>query len=79
DYFIHSIGHHLGLETHDASPEAPLKTGAVVTIEPGIYIPDEAIGVRIEDDVLVTKDGARNLSVKIPKTAAAVEKAMAGG
>jgi Xaa-Pro aminopeptidase len=78
DYFIHSIGHHLGLETHDASPDTPLKAGAVVTIEPGIYIPDEAIGVRIEDDILVTKDGARNLSVRIPKTVAAVEKAMAG-
>ncbi|MDY7107839.1 MAG: Xaa-Pro peptidase family protein [Planctomycetota bacterium] len=78
DYFIHSIGHHLGLETHDATPEGGLKVGAVVTIEPGIYIPDEAIGVRIEDDVLVTKDGRRNLSSRIPKTAAAVEKMMAG-
>jgi len=79
DYFIHSIGHHLGLETHDASPEAPLKAGAVVTIEPGIYIPDEAIGIRIEDDILVTKEGPKNLSAKIPKTVGGVEKAMAGG
>jgi Xaa-Pro aminopeptidase len=79
DYFIHSIGHHLGLETHDASPEAPLKTGAVVTIEPGIYIPDEAIGIRIEDDILVTKDGPKNLSAKIPKTTGGIEKTMAGG
>jgi Xaa-Pro aminopeptidase len=79
DYFIHSIGHHLGLETHDASPEAPLKTGAVVTIEPGIYIPDEAIGIRIEDVVQVTKDGARNLSAQIPKTTGGIEKAMAEG
>jgi len=79
DYFIHSIGHHLGLETHDASPEAPLKVGAVVTIEPGIYIPDEAIGIRIEDDILVTKDGPKNLSAKIPKTTGGIEKLMAGG
>ncbi|MHC4416779.1 MAG: aminopeptidase P N-terminal domain-containing protein [Planctomycetota bacterium] len=79
DYFIHSIGHHLGLETHDASPEAPLKAGAVVTIEPGIYIADESIGIRIEDDVLVTRDGARNLSTKIPRTVAAIEKLMASG
>ncbi|MHC4218252.1 MAG: M24 family metallopeptidase, partial [Planctomycetota bacterium] len=51
---------------------------AVVTIEPGIYIPDEAIGVRIEDDVLVTKDGTKNLSAKIPKTVTAIEKVMGG-
>jgi Xaa-Pro aminopeptidase len=78
DYFIHAIGHHLGLETHDATPEGGLKVGAVVTIEPGIYIPDEAIGVRIEDDVVVTRDGRRNLSSRIPKTAAAIEKIMGG-
>jgi Xaa-Pro aminopeptidase len=77
DYFIHLIGHHLGLETHDASPDAPLKAGAVVTIEPGIYIPDEAIGVRIEDDILVTRDGTKNLSARIPKTVGGIEKVMA--
>jgi len=76
DYFIHSIGHHLGLETHDVTPDHPLKAGAVITIEPGIYLPDEALGVRIEDDVLVTPSGAKNLSAKIPKTVAAVEQAM---
>jgi Xaa-Pro aminopeptidase len=78
DYFIHSIGHHLGLETHDVTPDEPLKAGAVVTIEPGIYIPDEAIGVRIEDDILVAREGSKNLSAKIPKSVAAVEKVMAG-
>jgi Xaa-Pro aminopeptidase len=78
DYFIHGIGHHLGLETHDTAPDAPLREGNVITVEPGIYIPDEAIGVRIEDDVLVTKTGNRNLSAKIPKTAAAVEKMVRG-
>lgn len=77
DYFIHGIGHHLGLETHDITPAGPLRAGAVITIEPGIYIPDEKIGIRIEDDVLVTKTGVRNLSTKIPKTIAAIEKLMA--
>ncbi|MFN9952238.1 MAG: M24 family metallopeptidase, partial [bacterium] len=48
DAFIHSMGHHLGLETHDASPDAPLEDGAVVTIEPGVYLPGESIGIRIE-------------------------------
>lgn len=76
DHFIHSIGHHLGLETHDAAPDEPLKAGAVITIEPGIYIQAEAIGVRIEDDVLVTDKGPRVLSAKIPKSVADIEKAM---
>ena len=77
DYFIHSIGHHLGLETHDnCGPIAPLKSGAVITIEPGIYLPDEAIGIRIEDDILVTASGRKNLSKAIPKTVAEIEKAM---
>ncbi len=78
DAFIHSIGHHLGLETHDISPETPLRSGAVITIEPGIYLPQEKIGIRIEDDILVTKEGARNLSAKIPKAVAEIEKVMAG-
>ncbi|MDP6693373.1 MAG: M24 family metallopeptidase, partial [Phycisphaerales bacterium] len=77
DYFIHSIGHHLGLETHDTcgSP-SPLKKGAVITIEPGIYLPNESIGVRIEDDIVVTAKGHRNLSAAIPKTVADIERAM---
>jgi Xaa-Pro aminopeptidase len=78
DDFIHGIGHHLGLETHDITPDGALKPGNVITIEPGIYLPDERIGVRIEDDVLVTKDGHRVLSSKIPKSVAAIEKVMAG-
>lgn len=77
DFFIHGIGHHLGLQTHDISPDAALRQGAVVTIEPGIYIPAEKIGIRIEDDILVSRTGAKNLSAKIPKTVAAIEKLMA--
>ena len=76
DYFIHGIGHHLGLETHDITPNEPLREGAVITVEPGIYIPDEKLGVRIEDDVVVTKTGCRNLSTKIPKRADEIEKIM---
>ncbi len=76
DNFIHGIGHHLGLEVHDATPAGPLKTGAVITIEPGIYIPEEGLGVRIEDDILVGRDGAINLTKRIPKSIAAIEKAM---
>ncbi len=76
DHFIHGIGHHLGLRTHDASPDEPLKAGAVFTIEPGIYIPEESLGVRIEDDVLVTSDGAKVLTDAIPRTIAAIERAM---
>lgn len=80
DYFIHGIGHHLGLDTHDATPlgDQPLKAGAVMTIEPGVYIPDEAIGVRIEDDVLVTRGGAgcEVLTRAIPKSIADIERAM---
>jgi Xaa-Pro aminopeptidase len=77
DNFIHSIGHHLGLETHDrCGPMAPLEAGAVITIEPGIYLPDEAIGIRIEDDIVVTAKGHKNLSKNIPKSVVAIEKAM---
>jgi Xaa-Pro aminopeptidase len=78
DYFIHGIGHHLGLDTHDITPlgDLPLKSGCVVTIEPGIYIPSEKIGVRIEDDVLVTATGNRVLSAKITKTVREIEQIM---
>jgi Xaa-Pro aminopeptidase len=76
DAFIHSIGHHLGLETHDITPDEPLRAGAVITIEPGIYLPEEKIGVRIEDDILITSKGCRNLSKEIPKSVSAIEKLM---
>jgi Xaa-Pro aminopeptidase len=77
DYFMHGMGHHLGLETHDASPDAPLEVGAVVTVEPGVYIAAERMGIRIEDDVEVTADGPRVLTEGIPRTADEIERAMA--
>lgn len=67
DFFLHGIGHHLGLEVHDSDPATPLEPGMVVTIEPGIYIQSEAIGVRIEDDVLITRGAPRVLTAHIPK------------
>ena len=77
DAFIHGMGHHLGLETHDASPDAPLEVGAVITIEPGIYLPKESVGIRIEDDVAVTATGYELLTPGIPRSADDVERAMA--
>jgi Xaa-Pro aminopeptidase len=72
--FTHSIGHHVGLAVHDAGdPFAPLQAGMVITVEPGLYLPDEGFGVRIEDMVLVTADGARVLSALLPGDAAEVE------
>ncbi|MGL5916639.1 MAG: M24 family metallopeptidase, partial [Culicoidibacterales bacterium] len=76
-YYIHSIGHHLGLDTHDiGDTRKPLEAGMVITNEPGLYILEEAIGIRLEDDLLVTETGCRNLSSSIPKTISEVEACM---
>lgn len=78
DRFIHGTSHHLGLETHDAGDvHRPLSEGSVITVEPGIYLADEEIGVRIEEDVLVTAAGPRNLTEAIPATAEEIERRMA--
>lgn len=76
-YFIHGLGHPVGLQVHDPGVDGPLEAGMVVTIEPGIYIPEETIGVRIEDVVLVTENGAKVLSAALPKEADEIEKAVA--
>jgi Xaa-Pro aminopeptidase len=78
DAFIHGIGHQLGMEVHDVTPDGPLKPGMVVTVEPGIYLPGRKMGIRIEDDVLITAKGNQNLTLAIPKTVAEVEAALAG-
>jgi Xaa-Pro aminopeptidase len=75
--FIHGIGHQLGLEVHDVTPTGPLKAGMVVTIEPGVYLPERKLGVRIEDDILVTASGNVNLTAAVPKTIKEIEAAMA--
>ncbi len=77
DSYIHGIGHQLGLEVHDVTPDGPLQEGMIITIEPGAYSRDTGIGVRIEDDILVTKTGSRNLTSAIPKTIKDIESAMA--
>ena len=67
-YYPHSISHFLGLNVHDSGDyRQPLTAGAVLTVEPGIYIPEEGIGVRIEDDVLITASGIKILSDKLPR------------
>ncbi|MCA9299688.1 MAG: M24 family metallopeptidase, partial [Phycisphaerales bacterium] len=73
DTFVHGIGHQLGLEVHDVTPDGPLKAGMIVTVEPGVYLADRRIGVRIEDDILVTAKGHQNLSRKIPRTITEIE------
>ena len=72
--FLHGTSHFLGLDVHDAGDgSALLEPGMVFTVEPGVYLPDRKIGVRIEDDVLVTPSGAEVLSRCLPRTADAVE------
>lgn len=83
-YFMHGTSHYLGLDVHDAGIYTPLEEGVVITVEPGIYISEGSdcdpkwwnIGVRIEDDILVTKDGPENLSVSSPRTIEEIEKLM---
>lgn len=80
DDLKHGLGHFLGLYVHDAGNyHLPLTPGTIITIEPGIYLPDENIGIRIEDDVLVTEGGYEILSRDLPRTADEVEAFMAGG
>jgi Xaa-Pro aminopeptidase len=92
-WMVHGTSHHLGLDVHDCAQarkemylDAELKEGMIFTIEPGLYFHENdllaperfrGIGIRIEDDVLVTKDGVENLSAKLPRTPAEIESWMA--
>ena len=74
-YYFHNVSHHLGLDTHDPSfRDRPLEPGNIITVEPGLYIKEMGIGIRIEDDILVTKTGNMNLTISIPKNAAEIER-----
>ncbi|MBS4537118.1 aminopeptidase P family protein [Clostridium sp. D2Q-11] len=76
-YYYHSVSHYMGLDTHDVgSYHKKLEPGMVITVEPGLYIEEEGIGIRIEDDVLITEDGCENLSKDIIKTVEDIEKFM---
>ncbi|MBI4577118.1 MAG: aminopeptidase P family protein [Planctomycetes bacterium] len=75
--FPHGTSHWLGLDVHDVGTEARLAPGMVLTVEPGVYLREEALGVRIEDDVLVTSTGSEVLSRAIPRAVEAIEALMA--
>lgn len=84
EYFMHGTSHYLGLDVHDPGLHEPLQAGNVITVEPGIYIPEGSdcdpkwwnIGVRIEDDILITENGPENLSAKAPREIEEIESLM---
>ncbi len=76
-YFMHGTSHHLGLDVHDLSERyLPVQAGMVFTCEPGIYIPEEKIGIRLENNILVTDHGPKDLTQRIPIEAEAIEEWM---
>jgi Xaa-Pro aminopeptidase len=78
-YFFHGLSHPIGLNVHDPTDfSRALEPGMVITMEPGIYLPEEKIGVRIEDDILITLEGNEVLSRRLPRSVDEIEKVMAG-
>ena len=76
-YFMHGTSHHLGLDVHDvASIYTKFKPGMVFTVEPGIYIPEEGFGIRLEDDIVIRDNGHTNLMEGIPIEAEEIEDLM---
>jgi Xaa-Pro aminopeptidase len=84
-YYFHGTSHYMGLDVHDSGLRGFLKAGNVITVEPGIYIPEGSdcdpkwwnIGIRIEDDIVITPNGPENLSASTPRTVAEIEALMA--
>ena len=75
-YLPHGVSHYVGMSTHDVGASEPFEPGVVITIEPGIYMPDKGLGIRIEDTVLVTRDGYEILTDGAPKEINEIEKLM---
>ena len=76
-YFVHGLSHWLGMDVHDVGDYlTPLTPGMVLTIEPGLYLPAERIGIRIEDDILVTENGSEVLSRMAPRDVDRIEALM---
>ncbi len=75
----HGLSHHIGLDVHDpADYTKPFAAGMIISNEPGVYLPDEGFGIRIEDDLLITADGCEDMTRAIPKDVAGLEAAMRG-
>lgn len=75
-YWLHGVSHYIGLATHDVGGPEPFEPGVAITVEPGIYIPEKNLGIRIEDTVLVTREGCEILSRGVPKEITEIEKLM---
>jgi Xaa-Pro aminopeptidase len=75
-YLTHGVSHYVGMSVHDVGNSEPFEPGVVLTVEPGIYMPDKNLGIRIEDTVLVTKDGFEVLTKTVPKELIEIEKLM---
>jgi Xaa-Pro aminopeptidase len=76
-YYMHGLGHSLGLDVHDVcNGQTEFRENSIFTVEPGIYIPDEGLGIRLEDDIQITKNGPVNLMSKIPIEAEEIEQIM---
>ena len=74
-YYTHGVSHHVGLDVHDPmDPSLPLEPNMIITVEPGLYIPEEGIGIRIEDMVLITESGGKLMTAALPREAAEIEK-----
>jgi Xaa-Pro aminopeptidase len=75
-FMTHAVGHYVGMSTHDVGKSAPFEPGVVIAVEPGVYMTDRNLGIRIEDTVLVTKDGCEVLTKEVPKEITDIEKLM---